>query len=47
VDFEVAVDEPIEQILRSAEETKANLIVMDAKPEPASQAMSPHTKPYE
>jgi nucleotide-binding universal stress UspA family protein len=46
VDFEVAVDEPVEQILRIAEETKADLIVMGAKARKNLAGNVPHTKAY-
>jgi nucleotide-binding universal stress UspA family protein len=46
VDFEVAVGEPVEQILRVAEETKADLIVMGAKARKSLAGNVPHTKAY-
>jgi nucleotide-binding universal stress UspA family protein len=46
VDFEVAVGEPVEQILRIAEETKADLIVMGAKARKNLAGNVPHTKAY-
>jgi nucleotide-binding universal stress UspA family protein len=46
VDFEVAVGEPVEQILRIAEETKADLIVMGAKARKTLAGNVPHTKAY-
>jgi nucleotide-binding universal stress UspA family protein len=46
VDFEVALGEPVEQILRIAEETKAELIVMGAKKRDTLAGNVPHTKAY-
>jgi len=46
VDFEVAVGEPVEQILRIAKETKADLIVMGAKARKNLAGNVPHTKAY-
>lgn len=46
VDFEVAVGEPVEQILRIAGETKADLIVMGAKARTSLAGNFPHTKAY-
>ena len=46
VDFEVAVGEPVEQILRVAEETKADLIVMGAKGRQSLAGNVPRTKAY-
>jgi nucleotide-binding universal stress UspA family protein len=46
VDFEVAVGEPVGQILRIAEETKADLIVMGAKARKSLAGNVPHTKAY-
>jgi nucleotide-binding universal stress UspA family protein len=46
VDFEVAVGEPVEQILRIAKETKADLIVMGAKARKSLAGNVPHTKAY-
>jgi nucleotide-binding universal stress UspA family protein len=46
LDFEVAVGEPVEQILRIAEETKADLIVMGAKARKNLAGNVPHTKAY-
>ncbi len=44
--FEVPVGEPVEQILRIAQETKADLIVMGAKPRKTLAGNVPHTKAY-
>jgi nucleotide-binding universal stress UspA family protein len=46
VDFEVAVGEPVEQILRIATETNADLIVMGAKRRESLAGNVPHTKAY-
>jgi nucleotide-binding universal stress UspA family protein len=46
VDFEVADGEPVEQILRIAEETNADLIVMGAKARKSLAGNVPHTKAY-
>jgi nucleotide-binding universal stress UspA family protein len=46
LDFEVAVGEPVEQILRIAEETKADLIIMGAKARSSLAGNVPHTKAY-
>ncbi len=46
VDFEVAVGERVEQILRIAEETKADLIVMGAKARSSLAGNVPYTKAY-
>jgi len=46
VNFEVAVGEPVEQILRVAEETKADLIVMGAKGRQSLAGNVPRTKAY-
>jgi nucleotide-binding universal stress UspA family protein len=46
VDFDVAVGEPVEQILRIAAETKADLIVMGAKRRETLAGNVPHTKAY-
>lgn len=46
VDFEVAVGEPVVQILRIAEEAKADLIVMGAKRRKSLAGNVPHTKAY-
>lgn len=46
LDFEVPVGEPVEQILRIAQETKADLIVMGAKPRKNLAGNVPHTKAY-
>ena len=46
LDFEVAVGEPVQQILRIAEETKADLIVMGAKGRTSLAGNVPHTKAY-
>jgi nucleotide-binding universal stress UspA family protein len=46
VDFEVAVGEPVEQILRIAKEIKADLIVMGAKARKSLAGNVPHTKAY-
>jgi nucleotide-binding universal stress UspA family protein len=46
VDFEIAVGEPVEQILRIAAETKADLIVMGAKARDTLAGNVPHTKAY-
>ncbi|HYW36734.1 MAG TPA: universal stress protein, partial [Terriglobales bacterium] len=46
VDFEVAVGEPVEQILRIAEEIKADLIVMGAKARANFAGNVPRTKAY-
>jgi nucleotide-binding universal stress UspA family protein len=46
LDFEVAVGEPVEQILRIARETNADLIVMGAKARGSLAGNVPHTKAY-
>ena len=46
LDFEVAVGEPVHQILRIAEETKADLIIMGAKARGSFAGNVPHTKAY-
>jgi nucleotide-binding universal stress UspA family protein len=46
VDFEVAVGEPVEQILRIADQTKADLIVMGAKARKQLAGNVPYTKAY-
>jgi nucleotide-binding universal stress UspA family protein len=46
VDFEVALGEPVEQILQIAEETKEDLIVMGAKARSSLAGNVPHTKAY-
>jgi nucleotide-binding universal stress UspA family protein len=46
LDFEVAVGEPVEQILRIAKETKADLIIMGAKGRNSLAGNVPHTKAY-
>lgn len=46
LDFEVPVGEPVEQILRIAQETKADLIVMGAKARKSLAGNVPHTKAY-
>ena len=46
LDFEVAVGEPVRQILRIAEETKADLIIMGAKARGSLAGNVPHTKAY-
>jgi nucleotide-binding universal stress UspA family protein len=46
LDFEVAVGEPVEQILRIAQETNADLIVMGAKARSSLAGNVPHTKAY-
>jgi len=46
VDFEVAVGEPVEQILRIATETNADLIVMGAKRRESLAGKVPHTQAY-
>jgi nucleotide-binding universal stress UspA family protein len=46
LDFEVAVGEPVQQILRIAEETKADLIIMGAKGRSSLAGNVPHTKAY-
>jgi nucleotide-binding universal stress UspA family protein len=46
VDFEVAVGEPVKQILRIAEENRADLIVMGAKARTSLAGNVPHTKAY-
>ncbi len=46
LDFEVAVGEPVHQILRIAEETKADLIIMGAKGRSSLAGNVPHTKAY-
>jgi nucleotide-binding universal stress UspA family protein len=46
LDYEVAVGEPVEQILRIAQETNADLIVMGAKARGSLAGNVPHTKAY-
>jgi nucleotide-binding universal stress UspA family protein len=46
LDFEVAVGEPVEQILRIAQDTNADLIVMGAKARGILAGNVPHTKAY-
>ena len=46
VDVRVVFGEPAEQILRIAEETKAQLIVMGAKAKKSLAGNVPHTKAY-
>jgi nucleotide-binding universal stress UspA family protein len=46
LDFEVAVGDPVEQILRIAAVTKADLIVMGAKARATLAGNLPHTKAY-
>ncbi len=46
LDFEVAVGEPVQQILRIAEEAKADLIIMGAKARSSLAGNVPHTKAY-
>jgi nucleotide-binding universal stress UspA family protein len=46
LDFEVAVGEPVQQILRIAEETKADLIIMGAKARASLAGNVPRTKAY-
>ena len=46
VDFAVATGEPVKEILRIAEETKADLIVMGAKARASLAGNVPHTKAY-
>jgi nucleotide-binding universal stress UspA family protein len=46
LDFEVTVGEPVKQILRIAEETKADLIIMGAKARNSLAGNVPHTKAY-
>jgi nucleotide-binding universal stress UspA family protein len=46
LDFEVAVGEPVQQILRIAEETKADLIIMGARGRSSLAGNVPHTKAY-
>jgi nucleotide-binding universal stress UspA family protein len=46
LDFEVAVGEPVKQILRIAEETKADLIIMGAKGRSSLAGNVPHTKAH-
>ena len=46
LDFEVAVGEPVQQILRVAEETEADLILMGAKARSSLAGNVPHTKAY-
>jgi nucleotide-binding universal stress UspA family protein len=46
LDFEVAVGEPVEQILQIAAEVKADLIVMGAKRRETLAGNVPHTKAY-
>lgn len=46
VDFEIPTGEPVEEILRIADETKADLIVMGAKARTSLAGNVPHTKAY-
>jgi len=46
LDFEVAVGEPVKQILRIAEETKADLIIVGAKGRSSLAGNVPRTKAY-
>jgi nucleotide-binding universal stress UspA family protein len=46
LDFEVPVGEPVRQILRIAQETKADLIIMGAKARTSLAGNVPHTKAY-
>ena len=46
LDFEVPVGEPVEQILRIAQETRADLIVIGAKARKNLAGNVPHTKAY-
>jgi nucleotide-binding universal stress UspA family protein len=46
LDFEVAVGEPVEQVLRIAGETKSDLIIMGAKGRSSLAGNVPHTKAY-
>jgi nucleotide-binding universal stress UspA family protein len=46
LDFEVAIGEPVGEILRIAQETKADLIVMGAKARKNLAGNVPHTKAY-
>jgi nucleotide-binding universal stress UspA family protein len=46
LDFEVAVGEPVEQVLRIAGKTKADLIIMGAKARSSLAGNVPHTKAY-
>lgn len=46
LDYEVAAGEPVEQILKIADETKADLIVMGAKARSSLAGNVPHTKAY-
>jgi nucleotide-binding universal stress UspA family protein len=46
LDFEVAVGEPVQQILRIAEETRADLIIMGAKARGSLAGNVPYTKAY-
>ena len=46
LDFEVVAGEPVEEILRIAEETKADLIVMGAKARSSLAGNVPNTKAY-
>jgi len=46
LDFEVTVGEPVKQILRIAEEIRADLIVMGAKGRSSLAGNVPHTKAY-
>ena len=46
VDFEVPVGEPVEEVLRIAQQTKADLIVMGAKARTSLAGNVPHTKAY-
>jgi hypothetical protein len=46
LDFEVPVGDPVEQILRIADDTKADLIVMGAKARKQLAGNVPYTKAY-
>jgi nucleotide-binding universal stress UspA family protein len=46
LDFEVVAGEPVGQILKIAEESKADLIVMGAKARPSFAGNVPNTKAY-
>jgi nucleotide-binding universal stress UspA family protein len=46
LDFEVAVGEPVEEILRIAGDTKADLIIMGAKARSSLAGNVPHSKAY-
>jgi nucleotide-binding universal stress UspA family protein len=45
-DFLMVIGEPVEEILRWAEKTKADLIVMGAKPRKGLAGHTPHTKAF-